>query len=108
MKRLSTLETTVDDGRIIQDFVIQVLDIHPEDIDVLANEADAYEIIRHVRVGDLLIADGRLKKNVSRLVFHFYTCKNFLYLSKRDLMFHAFCCLIFYQFSGSPPRRRRD
>ena len=67
MKRLSTLETTVDDGRIIQDFVIQVLDIHPEDIDVLANEADAYEIIRHVRVGDLLIADGRLKKNVSRI-----------------------------------------
>ena len=95
MKRLSTLETTVDDGRLIQDFVIQVLDVHPEDIDVLANEADAYEIIKHVRVGDLLIADGRLNKNVSRLVFHFYSCKKFVYLSKRDLMFHSFCCLIF-------------
>jgi hypothetical protein len=41
LKKLSPLETTVNDGVLIQDLAIKVLDVHPEDIDLLATEADA-------------------------------------------------------------------
>ena len=41
LKKLSLLETTVNDGLLIQDLAIKVLDVHPEDIDLLATEADA-------------------------------------------------------------------
>jgi selenocysteine lyase/cysteine desulfurase len=50
LKKLSTLETTIDDAKQIQDFAIQVLDVHPEKIDLLATEADANQIIKHIRV----------------------------------------------------------
>ena len=36
----------------MQDFVIQFLDVRPENIHLLATEADADKIIKHVRVGD--------------------------------------------------------
>ena len=52
LKKLSTLRTTIDDGILIQDLAIQVLNVHPEDIDLLATEDDANLIIKHVRVGD--------------------------------------------------------
>ena len=52
LKKLSTLETTVDDGILAQDLMIQVLNVHPENIDVLATESDANKIIKHVRVCD--------------------------------------------------------
>ena len=52
LKKLSPLETTVNDGVLIQDLAIKVLDVHPEDIDLLATEADANQIIKHVRIGD--------------------------------------------------------
>ena len=32
--------------------MIQVLNVHPENIDVLATESDANKIIKHVRVCD--------------------------------------------------------
>jgi hypothetical protein len=41
LKKLSSLETTVEDGKQIQDFAIRVLDIPPEKISLLATEADA-------------------------------------------------------------------
>ena len=52
LKKLSKLETTVDDGILAQDLMIQVLNVHPENIDVLATESDANKIIKHVRVCD--------------------------------------------------------
>ena len=52
LKKLSTLRTTIDDGILIQDLAIQVLNVHPEDIDLLATEDDANLIIKHVRVGN--------------------------------------------------------
>ena len=52
LKKLSSLETTIEDGKQIQDFAIRVLDIPPEKISLLATEADANYIIKHVRVGD--------------------------------------------------------
>ncbi len=41
LKKLSSLETTIDDGKQIQDFAIRVLDVHPENINLLATHADA-------------------------------------------------------------------
>jgi hypothetical protein len=41
LKKLSQLKTTIDDGRLIQDFAIQILDVLPENIHLLATEADA-------------------------------------------------------------------
>jgi hypothetical protein len=41
LKKLSKLETTIEDGKEIQDFAIRVLDIPPENISLLATEADA-------------------------------------------------------------------
>jgi hypothetical protein len=41
LKKLSSLETTIDDGKQIQDFAIRVLDVPPENISLLATEADA-------------------------------------------------------------------
>ena len=52
LKKLSTLRTTIDDGILIQDLAIQVLNVHPEDIDLLTTEDDANLIIKHVRVGN--------------------------------------------------------
>ena len=52
LKKLSSLETTIDDGKQIQDFAIRVLDVHPENINLLATHADANQIIKHFRVGD--------------------------------------------------------
>ena len=52
LKELAPLPTTVDDGILIHDFVINVLNVHPEDVYLLATEAVANRIIRHVRVGD--------------------------------------------------------
>ena len=52
LKKLSTLETTIDDAKQIQDFVIQVLDVNPENINLLATETDANQIIKHIRVGN--------------------------------------------------------
>ena len=52
LKKLSTLRTTIDDGILIQDLAIQILNVHPEDIDLLATEDDANLIIKHVRVCD--------------------------------------------------------
>ena len=51
MKKLSTLETTIDDGILIQEFAMRILDVLPEKIHLLAAEADANLIIKHVRVG---------------------------------------------------------
>ena len=52
LKRLDRLELTISDGILIQDLMIQVFDVHPENVHLLASEADANEIIKHVRVGD--------------------------------------------------------
>ena len=52
LKRLDRLELTISDGILIQDLMIQVFDVHPENIHLLASESDANEIIKHVRVGD--------------------------------------------------------
>ena len=52
MEKLPSLKTTISDGRKIQDFVIQFLDVRPENIHLLATEADADNVIKHVRVGD--------------------------------------------------------
>jgi hypothetical protein len=41
LKKLPTLDNTIKDGKLIQDFMIQVLDVHPENIHLLATEADA-------------------------------------------------------------------
>ena len=41
LKKLSSLETTIEDGKQIQDFAIRVLDVPPENISLLATEADA-------------------------------------------------------------------
>ena len=41
LKKLSSLKTTINDGILVQDFAIQVLNVHPENIDLLASQADA-------------------------------------------------------------------
>jgi hypothetical protein len=41
LKKLSKLKSTIDDGKIIQDFAIQILDVLPENIHLLATETDA-------------------------------------------------------------------
>ena len=51
LKKLSKLGTTIKDGIRIQDFAMRVLDVHPENVKLLATEADAIKIIKHVRVG---------------------------------------------------------
>ena len=51
LKKLKPLKTTIDDAIKIQDFMIQVMNVHPEDVHLLASEADADKIIKHVRVG---------------------------------------------------------
>ena len=51
MKKLSPLETTIDDGIRIQDFMMIFFDVLPEKVHLLAAEADANLIIKHVRVG---------------------------------------------------------
>ena len=51
LKKLSSLETTIDDGIRIQDFMMIFFDVLPENVHLLAAEADANLIIKHVRVG---------------------------------------------------------
>ena len=51
LKKLSQLLTTIDDGILMHDFAIQILDVLPENVHLLATEADAKKIIKHVRVG---------------------------------------------------------
>ena len=51
MKKLSQLLTTIDDGILMHDFMIKILDVLPENVHLLATEADAKKIIKHVRVG---------------------------------------------------------
>ena len=41
LKKLSSLKTTINDGILVQDFAIQVLNVHPENIALLATQADA-------------------------------------------------------------------
>jgi hypothetical protein len=52
LKKLSPLETTIDDGILVQDLMIKVLNVHPEKIDLLATESVANKIIKHIKVGD--------------------------------------------------------
>ena len=51
LKKLSPLEATIDDGIRIQDFMMIFFDVLPENVHLLAAEADANLIIKHVRVG---------------------------------------------------------
>jgi hypothetical protein len=41
LEKLKNLSATIDDGKLIQDFMIQILGVHPEKIHLLATEADA-------------------------------------------------------------------
>lgn len=52
LEKLKNLSATIDDGKLIQDFMIQILGVHPEKIHLLATEADANQIIKRVRFGD--------------------------------------------------------
>ena len=51
LKKLSPLLTTIDDGILMHDFTIKILDVLPENVHLLATEADAKMIIKHVRIG---------------------------------------------------------
>ena len=48
LTKLSKLEATIDDGIIIQDVMIKVFDVDPKDIALLATDADAKRIVKHV------------------------------------------------------------
>ena len=52
LKKLQPLETTINDGVLIQDLAMKVLDVLPEDVHLLASETDANQIIEYVRVGE--------------------------------------------------------
>ena len=41
LKKLSSLSTTTEDGKRIQDFMIKIFDTLPENVHLLATEADA-------------------------------------------------------------------
>ena len=68
LKKLSKLPCCVDDGRIIQDFMIRVLGVKPEDIVVLSSSIDFNGIVKDVDVGFPDVVEPVIKKDESSSV----------------------------------------
>lgn len=66
MTKLGNLPTTVDDARTIQEEMIMVFGVDPQNITLLATEKDAEKILKHIKIDDKVVqtdkhADGSVR-----------------------------------------------